>query len=71
MLFLGGVQFKIFLKKWGFIKENPQKHDFSPWWGFIQEWGYIEADTVVIYTINSQFRESTIVAKDLHTYLYC
>ena len=27
--FLGGVQLKIILKKWGFIQEKPQKLDFS------------------------------------------
>ena len=34
-------------KKWGFIQENPQKLDFSHYLGSIQEWGSINADTVV------------------------
>ena len=32
--FLGGVQLKIILKKWGFIQEKPQKWlDFSHYMG--------------------------------------
>ena len=34
-------------KKWGCIQENPQKVDFSKTWGSIQEWGCIQADTVI------------------------
>ena len=31
------------VKKWGFIKEKPKKHDFS------NTWGCNQADTVTIY----------------------
>ena len=51
--FLGGGQFKKTLKKWtfwpksgGLFKKNPKNWTFHITWGYIQEWGSIEADTV-------------------------
>ena len=43
----GDLKLDFFSKKWGFIQENPQKLDFSHYLGSIQEWGSINADTVV------------------------
>ena len=47
-IFLGGAEFKISLKKWGFIQENPQTHDFSHYMGLYSRvgWGCNQADTV-------------------------
>ena len=51
--FLGGGQFKKYLKKWSFwaksgglFKKNPKNWTFHITWGSIQEWGSIRADTV-------------------------
>ena len=53
--FLGGGQFKKYLKKWSFraksgglFKKNPKNWTFHITWGSIQEWGSIRADTVPI-----------------------
>ena len=34
-------------KKWGFIQEKPQNMTFQTTWGSIQEWGCIQANTVI------------------------
>ena len=54
--FLGGGQFKKYLKKWtfwpksgGLFKKNPKNCTFHITWGSIQEWGCIRADTVYKY----------------------
>ena len=51
--FLGGVLFEISLKKWTFeqksgvlFKKTPKNMTFHITWGFIQEWGCNQADTV-------------------------
>ena len=46
--FLGGVQFKISLKKWTFEQKKwtPKNMTFHITWGSIQEWVCIEVDTV-------------------------
>ena len=51
--FLGGVQFKISLKKWtfepksgGLLQKNSKNGTFRIRWGSIQEWGCNQADTV-------------------------
>jgi len=51
----GSIQKVNFLRqKWGFIKENPQKLDFSITWGSIQEWGNNIADTVFYLCITTK-----------------
>ena len=52
--FLGGVEFKKSLKKWTFeqksgviFKKNHKNITFHITWGSIQEWGGIEANTVL------------------------
>ena len=45
-MYNGIVKVDILAKKWGFIQENPQKHDFQTTWGAIQEWSCIQADMV-------------------------
>ena len=54
--FWGEVQFKKSLKKWtcqqkkwGSIREKPQKQDFLITWGYIQDWGCIGADMVLTF----------------------
>ena len=62
--FLGGDQFKKYLKKWSFwaksgglFKKNPKNWTFHITWGYIQEWGYIDADTVSnILKLCSEYR---------------
>ena len=55
---MGGVQFKISLKKWtfepksgGLFKKNPKNGTFHITWGSIQEWGCNQAD-MVYFTLN-------------------
>ena len=54
--FLGGGQFKKYLKKWSFwaksgglFKKNPKNLTFHITCGSIQEWGSIRADTVFLF----------------------
>ena len=56
--FLGGGQFKKYLKKWtfwpksgGLFKKKPKNWTFQIIWGYIQEWGSISVHTVD-YAIN-------------------
>ena len=51
---LGGVQFKISLKKWTFVpksgglfKKTPKNGTFLIRWGSIQEWSCNQVDTVL------------------------
>ena len=57
--FLGGVQFKISLKKWtfeqksgGLFKKYPKNGTFHITWGSIQEWGCNQADTVSLIIVH-------------------
>ena len=71
--FLGGVQFKISLKKWtfepksgGLFKKTPKNGTFHITWGSIQEWGCNQAD-MVYFTLNYANSQniSTYIFRDL------
>ena len=71
--FLGGVQFKIFLKKWTFEQKKQKNHKnvtFHIPWGSIQKWGFIEAGTVYGFEYYlHMYIQKRLLWPQLHTHM--